>query len=147
MLELSPGSLGLAQIEELYRSPGPFRIDQPAMDAVARSADRLGAALGSGEAIYGVNSGTFAVVRKGTIISPEQLDACELDALEMPSVESELRSLLPHATQPKFVVQWQWRPGDLVIWDNRCTMHAATGFDHERHAREMWRTTIVCERE
>ena len=34
MLELSPGSLGLAQIEELYRSPGPFRIDQPAMEAL-----------------------------------------------------------------------------------------------------------------
>ena len=57
MLELSPGSLGLAQIEELYRLPGPFRIDQPAMDAVVRSAARLGAALGSGEAIYGVNTG------------------------------------------------------------------------------------------
>ena len=67
MLELSPGSLGLAQIEELYRLPGPFRIDQPAMEAVAQSADRLGAALGSGEAIYGVNTGfgKLASVRIG----------------------------------------------------------------------------------
>ncbi|WP_199797709.1 histidine ammonia-lyase [Erythrobacter sp. SAORIC-644] len=67
MLELSPGSLGLAQIEELYRSAGSFRIDQPAMDAVAQSADRLGAALGSGEAIYGVNTGfgKLASVRIG----------------------------------------------------------------------------------
>lgn len=99
------------------------------------------------EAVYGVNSGTFAVVPKGTPLSQAELDACELEAREMPSVEKELRSLLPHMTEARFVVPWQWRHGDLVVWDNRATVHCATGFDHERHAREMWRTTIVSDRD
>ncbi len=64
---LSPGSLGLAELEALYRSSGSFRIDDAAMAAVAQSADRLGAAVGSGEAIYGVNTGfgKLASVRIG----------------------------------------------------------------------------------
>lgn len=33
--------------------------------------------------------------------------------------------------------------GDLVVWDNRCTLHCATGFDRERYTREMWRTTLA----
>ena len=47
---------------------------------------------------------------------------------------------------PDSVIQPVLEPGDMVIWDNRCTVHAATGFDHERHAREMWRTTLVSDR-
>ena len=64
---LSPGSLGLAELETLYRSSISFRIDDAAMAAVAQSADRLGAAVGSGEAIYGVNTGfgKLASVRIG----------------------------------------------------------------------------------
>ena len=67
MHDLSPGSLGLAELEALYRSDDPFRIDQAAMAAVAQSAERLSAAVGSGEAIYGVNTGfgKLASVRIG----------------------------------------------------------------------------------
>ena len=54
-----------------------------------------------------------------------------------------LLELLPFATQERFVVKWQWEAGDCVVWDNRCTMHCATGFDWQAHTREMWRTTIV----
>ncbi|MBT5812423.1 MAG: TauD/TfdA family dioxygenase [Rhodospirillaceae bacterium] len=35
--------------------------------------------------------------------------------------------LLAHATQPKFVYDHEWRTGDMLIWDNRCTMHHANG--------------------
>jgi taurine dioxygenase len=45
------------------------------------------------------------------------------------------------ATQPQFVYSHAWRPGDLVFWDNRCTMHRATEFDN-RHRRVMRRTTV-----
>jgi alpha-ketoglutarate-dependent taurine dioxygenase len=55
------------------------------------------------------------------------------------------RSLLPFATGPAFAVKWQWRRGDTVVWDNRCTVHAATGFEHETHWREMWRTTLTAD--
>ncbi|MDH3700993.1 MAG: TauD/TfdA family dioxygenase [Alphaproteobacteria bacterium] len=37
----------------------------------------------------------------------------------------------------------QSQPGDVVVWDNRCTIHAATGFDYERYTREMWRLTLL----
>ncbi len=57
MHDLSPGTLGLAELETLYRSDAPFRIDNAAMAAVAQSAARLGAAVATGDAIYGVNTG------------------------------------------------------------------------------------------
>jgi len=53
-----------------------------------------------------------------------------------------LRALMTHMTQPKFVYVHEWTKGDLVVWDNRCLVHAATWFDHETHARVMWRTTV-----
>lgn len=46
------------------------------------------------------------------------------------------------ATQPQFVYSHKWRPGDLVFWDNRSTMHRATEFD-DRYRRFMRRTTIL----
>ncbi|MBV7484091.1 TauD/TfdA family dioxygenase [Bordetella sp. BOR01] len=46
------------------------------------------------------------------------------------------------ATQPQFVYSHKWRPGDLVFWDNRSTMHRATEFD-DRYRRLMRRTTIL----
>lgn len=45
------------------------------------------------------------------------------------------------ATQPRFVYRHAWRPGDLVFWDNRSTMHRATEFD-DRHRRVMRRATV-----
>ena len=99
------------------------------------------------EALYGMNSGTCAVLPKGTPVSPADLDRYELEAFEDPTVEAELRALLPFATSERFVVQWRWRAGDMVIWDNRSTIHCATGFDWRRYTREMWRTTIVSDRD
>ncbi|MEM8842095.1 MAG: TauD/TfdA family dioxygenase [Pseudomonadota bacterium] len=54
-----------------------------------------------------------------------------------------VEELLRHITQPAFVYAHHWRPGDLVIADNRCLLHAATWFDADTHAREMWRTTVM----
>lgn len=56
------------------------------------------------------------------------------------------QGLLVHATAPEFTVVHQWQVGDLVIWDNRSTMHCATGYDSENDTREMWRTTLVKDR-
>ena len=41
----------------------------------------------------------------------------------MPDGRLLLRDLIEHATQPEFVYRHAWRVGDLVIWDNRATMH------------------------
>ncbi len=46
------------------------------------------------------------------------------------------------ATQPNFCYSHAWREGDLVIWDNRATLHRATAYDTVRYKRLMQRTTI-----
>ena len=51
--------------------------------------------------------------------------------------------LTAHCTQPQFVYSHFWHAGDLVIWDNRCTMHRATPFDDMLYKRDMRRTTVV----
>jgi taurine dioxygenase len=92
-------------------------------------------------AFYGLNSSTCAVLSKGEEISQALLDCCDLDGEEHPSV-GIIRDLLPFLTGPEFTVKWQWQPGDVVVWDNRCTIHAATGYDYEKYLREMWRLTL-----
>ncbi len=48
-----------------------------------------------------------------------------------------------HATQPEFVYRHQWRQHDIVVWDNRCTMHQALGDFDETRLRHMERTTVM----
>ncbi|MGE0419552.1 MAG: TauD/TfdA dioxygenase family protein [Acetobacteraceae bacterium] len=55
-----------------------------------------------------------------------------------------LSDLNAHATQPRFVHSHRWRVGDLVIWDNRCTMHRGRPHD-EQQPRDLRRaTTLDC---
>jgi alpha-ketoglutarate-dependent 2,4-dichlorophenoxyacetate dioxygenase len=60
----------------------------------------------------------------------------------MPEARAFLRDLTEHATQRQFVHAHQWRQHDLVIWDNRATMHRARRYDHTQ-IRDMRRTTIA----
>jgi alpha-ketoglutarate-dependent 2,4-dichlorophenoxyacetate dioxygenase len=60
----------------------------------------------------------------------------------VPEARAFLRDLLEHATQPQFVYSHHWRQWDLVIWDNRQTMHRVTRFD-ETQVRDMRRTTVA----
>jgi alpha-ketoglutarate-dependent 2,4-dichlorophenoxyacetate dioxygenase len=53
-----------------------------------------------------------------------------------------LDELNAFATQPQFTYTHKWRAGDLVIWDNRCTLHRATPFDVFKYKRDLRRTTI-----
>tara|TARA_B100000676_G_scaffold307962_1_gene367637 strand:- start:2638 stop:3624 length:987 start_codon:yes stop_codon:yes gene_type:complete len=93
-------------------------------------------------ALYGLNSSTCAIVPKGEPIDQAGLDKWDLEGIEDESVLI-IRDLLPHITGPSFTVKWSWQPGDIVVWDNRSTLHAATGFDYERNTREMWRLTLL----
>ncbi len=65
-----------------------------------------------------------------------------IDGLSVPEARLLLRDLMDHATQKKFVYVHKWSEGDLVIWDNRQTMHRARPFPHNE-PRDMRRTTIV----
>jgi taurine dioxygenase len=62
------------------------------------------------------------------------LDRAESDAL--------VDDLLTHATQPRFVYHHKWRPGDLVIWDNRCSMHHANA-DYPLDAKRLLHRVIL----
>jgi alpha-ketoglutarate-dependent 2,4-dichlorophenoxyacetate dioxygenase len=50
--------------------------------------------------------------------------------------------LTAHATQRQFVYSHRWRVNDLVIWDDRCTMHRGMEFDDQRYVRDMRRATV-----
>ncbi len=61
----------------------------------------------------------------------------------MPEARSFIRDLTEHATQREFVHAHVWRQFDLVMWDNRQTMHRVRAFDETREPRDMRRTTVA----
>jgi alpha-ketoglutarate-dependent 2,4-dichlorophenoxyacetate dioxygenase len=50
--------------------------------------------------------------------------------------------LIAHVTQRQFVHSHRWRPNEMIMWDNRCTMHRGTDFDDLRWVRDMRRVTL-----
>ena len=72
----------------------------------------------------------------------------------MPDAEGRalIDELIEHATQRQFVYTHRWRVNDLVMWDDRCTMHRGTAFDDLRFRRDVQRATVsdvanTCEQE
>ena len=72
----------------------------------------------------------------------------------MPDDEAQdlLAGLMAHATQRQFVYTHRWRPNELVMWDDRCTMHRGRPYDDLRYKRDVRRTTVsdvapTCEQE
>jgi alpha-ketoglutarate-dependent 2,4-dichlorophenoxyacetate dioxygenase len=72
----------------------------------------------------------------------------------MPDAEGRalIDELIAHVTQRQFVYTHRWRAHELVMWDNRCTMHRGTEYDDLRWVREMRRVTVsdvanTCEQE
>ena len=64
--------------------------------------------------------------------------------VDMTEEESKplIEYLCRHATRPRFVYRHQWRANDIVLWDNRCTMHVALGDYEEGEIRHLERTTV-----
>ena len=72
----------------------------------------------------------------------------------MPDAEgcALIDELIEHATRRQFVYTHRWRVNDLVMWDDRCTMHRGTAFDDLRFRRDVQRATVsdlanTCEQE
>jgi alpha-ketoglutarate-dependent 2,4-dichlorophenoxyacetate dioxygenase len=63
----------------------------------------------------------------------------------IPEAQMFLRELTEHATQREFVYCHKWRVGDLVMWDNRQTMHRGRRFDRNE-VRDVRRTTLAGDR-
>jgi len=66
--------------------------------------------------------------------------ACEIVGMTVPEGRLLLLDLLEHATQREFVYQHHWQVGDLVMWDNTCTLHRGRHFDLGQR-RELRRAT------
>ena len=60
----------------------------------------------------------------------------------VPEARAFIRDLTEHATQPQFLYQHVWKQFDMVMWDNRSTMHRVTRFDDTK-VRDMRRTTVA----
>jgi len=62
---------------------------------------------------------------------------------DMPQAESDalLNALFDHSEKPEFVYRHVWRVSDLIVWDNRCSMHARDDFPSDQR-RLMLRTTV-----
>jgi alpha-ketoglutarate-dependent 2,4-dichlorophenoxyacetate dioxygenase len=52
-----------------------------------------------------------------------------------------LDELFAFSTREKYLYAHKWRQGDMVVWDNRCTMHSATSFERYKYKRDCRRTT------
>jgi alpha-ketoglutarate-dependent 2,4-dichlorophenoxyacetate dioxygenase len=63
---------------------------------------------------------------------------------DMGASESQqlLERLMAHATSERFVFRHKWGPRDVVMWDNRCTMHCATPYDAGAERRVLHRTVV-----
>ena len=61
----------------------------------------------------------------------------------VPEARDFIRELIEHATQPEFVYVHRWAVGDIVMWDNRQTMHRVRPFRDTEEVRDMRRTTVA----
>jgi alpha-ketoglutarate-dependent 2,4-dichlorophenoxyacetate dioxygenase len=69
--------------------------------------------------------------------------ACEIVGMATDEARALLRDLLERATRPEVVYTHRWRPGDLVMWDNRCVLHRGRPWDESKYRRVMHRTTVA----
>ncbi|MBX6744644.1 MAG: TauD/TfdA family dioxygenase [Acetobacteraceae bacterium] len=67
----------------------------------------------------------------------------EIEGWPRPEAMMLIRNLTEFATQRQFVYTHHWRQWDLVMWDNRCTMHRARPFDDKTYPRDMRRVTLT----
>lgn len=79
--------------------------------------------------------------RRSLFISPHTMDR----VVGLPAEEGQrlLDELTEFATQDRFVYRHVWAKDDVIMWDNRCTMHAVTPYENARVRRIMHRTTLV----
>ena len=65
-----------------------------------------------------------------------------IHGMPRPEAMMLIRDLTEHATRPEFVYRHRWQVGDLVIWDNRATLHRGRAYDDTRYKRDMRRITL-----
>jgi alpha-ketoglutarate-dependent 2,4-dichlorophenoxyacetate dioxygenase len=83
-------------------------------------------------------------VHKGSGRKALFIAAHTMDVEGMPREEGRalIRDLIAHATQPQYVFSVDWHVGDMVIWDNLCSMHRGGEYEYGKYKRDMRRTTV-----
>ena len=71
------------------------------------------------------------------------MHAAFVEGMDRAESRALLDRLTAWATQERFTYRHRWRVGDLVMWDNRCTMHKAMPYDMENERRVLHRTTVA----
>lgn len=79
--------------------------------------------------------------RKSLYLNPNRME--QIAGLDRAESDRLLDELIAHATQPKYQYRHVWREGDIVIWDNRCTMHKANADYPEGERRLMHRVIVA----
>jgi taurine dioxygenase len=79
--------------------------------------------------------------KQSLFLSPHTMES--VVELEEKEGRTLLEDLINHATQDQFVYRHKWEVDDILMWDNRCTMHAVLPYDSINHRRIMHRTTLV----
>ena len=77
--------------------------------------------------------------RKALFIAAHTMD---IEGMDKEEGRALIKDLIDHCTQPQYVFSVKWNAGDLVIWDNLCSMHKGGEFDYSREKRDMRRTTV-----
>lgn len=81
--------------------------------------------------------------RKGLYLGT--LSCAGIDGMPESEGLALMERLVEHSIQDAYLYRHRWRPGDLVMWDNRALLHVATPYDREKHRRIMWRTSVMGE--
>lgn len=145
-----------------------YRNLPPNLRTKIRNMDGLHALLGTGRSEQAVRAGEpiqkllphqesqrQPLVRTHPVTGENALYLCEagqMDWHEGPIIGLEpgvngagarlVYELMAHYTKSEHTYVHEWQKGDLVIYDNRCLIHAATWYDSDKHTRLMWRTTV-----
>jgi alpha-ketoglutarate-dependent 2,4-dichlorophenoxyacetate dioxygenase len=77
--------------------------------------------------------------RKALFIAAHTMDIEGMDKAEGRKL---IADLIAHCTQPQYLFSVDWNVGDMVIWDNLCSMHRGGDFDYSNEKRDMRRTTV-----
>jgi alpha-ketoglutarate-dependent 2,4-dichlorophenoxyacetate dioxygenase len=77
--------------------------------------------------------------RKALFIAAHTMDVEGMDKAEGRAL---IKQLIEHCTQPQYVFNVQWHVGDMVIWDNLCSMHRGGEYAYDTYKRDMRRTTV-----
>lgn len=81
--------------------------------------------------------------RRCLFLSPHTM--VKIDGMDPGEGRQLLDALIAHATQERFVYRHVWKKDDIIMWDNRCTMHSVEPFDNVNVRRVMHRVTLVGE--